>query len=237
MNDPSLTFKLEPAQEAELARFREHQAMLGKTELIAHIGHYEWSYELTCLLSCSEEYARIHGMSVQQVLEAHGSREGVFRLIHPDDLEMFKQAWRDLRREHAMEFEYRLVCDSGEVRHIREFAVEITDEEGTAIGAFGILQDISDTVKYERDLEYRDELARQTEALTDIGHFIYDEENECYVYVSEGLARIYGTTSEGYMRDVCSMQGLIVTSLPAARIACSNFASSAKMARYAGCAN
>ncbi|HKJ54214.1 MAG TPA: diguanylate cyclase [Gammaproteobacteria bacterium] len=206
MNDPSLTFKLEPALEAELARFRQHWDLLDKTELIAHIGHYEWSYELACVLSCSEQYARIHDMSVEQVLQAHGTREGVLRQIHPDDLEQFKSAWQVLGREHSVNRDYRLVCDSGEIRHIREFAVEVNDDQGVAIGAFGILQDVSDTVKYELDLEYRDELARQTETITDIGHFIYDEDNECYDYVSEGCARIYGSTPEAYKRKMRSVK-------------------------------
>jgi diguanylate cyclase (GGDEF)-like protein/PAS domain S-box-containing protein len=205
VTNPKLKIPANAALEAELSRFRQHQALLDKTELIAHIGHYEWSYELDCLLSCSREYARIHDMSVEQALEAQSSLAGVLRQVHPDDLQRFRQAGRDLRREHSMEREYRLMLASGELRYIREFAVEVTDTHGVAIGIFGILQDISDSVKHERDLEYRDELARQSEAITDIGHFIYDEENECYEYVSDGVARIYGTTAEAYMRDMRSI--------------------------------
>jgi diguanylate cyclase (GGDEF)-like protein/PAS domain S-box-containing protein len=214
VNNPKLTFEVEPALEAELARFREQRALLDRTELIAHIGHYEWSYQLDCLLACSEEYARIHDMSVKEVLRAHDSLEGFMRQIHPDDVDSFEQASETLRREHAVDRVYRLRCQSGEIRYIRECAVEVIDDQGDAIGAFGILQDISDTVRYERDLEYRDELARQSEALTDIGHFIYDEENQHYVYVSDGLARIYGTTAEGYMRDVSSFEDDLADILP-----------------------
>jgi diguanylate cyclase (GGDEF)-like protein/PAS domain S-box-containing protein len=203
-----------PALEAELSRFRQHQALLDKTELIAHIGHYEWSYELGCLLSCSEEYARMHDMSVAEVMEAHSSLEGVFRQVHADDLEKFRQSGDDIRQKHTLDRDYRLVLESGEVRHIREFAVEVNDEHGAAIGIFGILQDISDSVRYERDLEYRDELARQSEALTDIGHFIFDEDNQRYEYVSEGLARIYGTTAEAYMRDVRSVEDDLADVIP-----------------------
>ena len=203
-----------PALEAELGRFRQHRALLDKTELIAHIGHYEWSYELGCLLSCSEEYARMHDMTVDQVMEAHSSLEGVFRQVHPDDIEKFRKSGSGIRQHHTLNRDYRLILDSGEVRHIREFAVEVNDEQGTAIGTFGILQDISDSVRYERDLEYRDELARQSEALTDIGHFIFDEDNQRYEYVSEGLARIYGTTAEAYMRDVRSVEDDLADVIP-----------------------
>ena len=214
MNNPRLKIPPEAALEAELSRFRQHQALLDKTELIAHIGHYEWSYELDCLLSCSEEYARIHDMTVAEVLEAHSSLERVHNQVHPDDLERFRQAGQVLRREQSMDREYRLLLDSGELRHIREFAVEVTDENGEPIGLFGILQDISDSVRYERDLEYRDELARQSEAITDIGHFIYDEANEVYEYLSEGLARIYGYSADAYMRKMQSVSDDLSDILP-----------------------
>ena len=214
MTNPRIKIPPQAALEAELSRFRQHQALLDKTELIAHIGHYEWSYELDCLLSCSEEYARIHDMTAAEVLEAHSSLDGVVRQVHPDDLEPFRQAGQDLRRDHSLDREYRLVLESGELRHIREFAVEVADEQGESIGIFGILQDISDSVRYERDLEYRDELARQSEAITDIGHFIYDEVNERYEYVSDGLARIYGTTADVYMRDVRSLEDDLADILP-----------------------
>ncbi len=198
MSNPNPSLPARDALEAELCKFRQHEALLDKTELIAHFGHFEWSYELDCLLSCSEEYARIHDMSRDEILEAHNSWNKLLQQVHPDDRERFERSEQELRREKAIDIEFRILLGNGVIRHLREYAIEVVDENGVEIGTFGILQDISDTVKYERDLEYRDELARQTEAITDIGHFIYDEVNECYVYISEGCARIYGSTVEAY---------------------------------------
>lgn len=192
MINPKLTLPTDSALAAELAKFRQHQALLDKTELIAHIGHYEWSYDLDCLLSCSEEYARIHDMTVAQILLAQDSWQKLLRQGHPEDRKTFTDSIRVLRRDKAIEIEFRVLLKSGEVRHIREFAIEVTDAGGTAIGSFGIVQDVSARINYERDLEYRDELARQTEAITDSGHFIYDETNERYLYMSAGCGRIYG---------------------------------------------
>ena len=69
MSNPNPSIAPRDTLEAELVKFRQHKALLDKTELIAHIGHFEWSYDLECLLSCSEEYARIHDMSIDEVLE------------------------------------------------------------------------------------------------------------------------------------------------------------------------
>ncbi|UCH41477.1 MAG: PAS domain-containing protein [Gammaproteobacteria bacterium] len=206
MTNPKLTIAFDSALEAELAKFRQHQALLDRTEKIAHIGHFEWSYELDRLLSCSEEYARIHDMTVDEVMQAHSSREKVIEQVHPDDRVEFKKSAQALRRDKFIDIEFRLLTKNGEIRHIREFAIEVSDEDGTEIGTFGILQDISERVKHERDLEYRDELARQTEAITDIGHFIYDEDSERYVYMSDGCARIYGVTVQQCMTNVQSIE-------------------------------
>jgi diguanylate cyclase (GGDEF)-like protein/PAS domain S-box-containing protein len=206
MTNPNPTLSVDSALDAELAKFRQHQALFDRTELIAHIGHFEWSYELDRLLSCSEEYARIHDMTVEEVLAAHSSWQKFLQRIHPDDRDDFENSEQALRRDKSVDIKFRIILKSGEIRHIREFVIEVTDETDAAIGAFGILQDISERIKHERDLEYRDELARQTEAITDIGHFIYDESNERYVYMSEGCARIYGTTAEAYMEKVLSTE-------------------------------
>jgi len=214
VTNPNLTLAVDSALEAELAKFRQHQALLDRTERVAHIGHFEWSYELNRLLSCSEEYARIHAMSVPEIMLAHSDWQKVVQKVHPEDRDAFENSKLALRRDKSVDIEFRIILKSGEIRHIREFAIEVTDEAGTEIGVFGILQDVSDRIKYERDLEYRDELARQTEAITDIGHFIYDEENERYVYISEGCASIYGTTPEAYMARMQSIEDDLADVLP-----------------------
>ena len=145
-------------------------------------------------------------MTKAEVLAAHASWQKIVEQVHPDDRDEFINSKQVLGRDKSVDIEFRIILKSGEVRHIREFAVEVTDAAGNGIGAFGILQDISDRIKHERDLEYRDELARQTEAITDIGHFIYDEGNERYVYMSDGCARIYGVSAEEYSLKVQSAE-------------------------------
>ena len=108
MKYPELTIVSDSALEAELAKFRQHQALLDRTEKIAHIGHFEWSYDLDCLLSCSEEYARIHDMTVDEVMEAHSSWEKVIGQVHPDDRVEFENSEQNLRRDKSIDIEFRI---------------------------------------------------------------------------------------------------------------------------------
>ncbi len=190
---------------AELEKLHRRESLLVATEQAANIGHYEWSYELDRLESCSEKYASLFGMTIEEVMASQTSWASTLDQIHPDDHERYRLAATTLKNNKSLEIEYRIQRMDGSVRYVREFGVVFADENGREQGCFGILQDISKQVGYERDLEYRDELARQTEAITDIGHFIYDEIGERYVYLSEGCASIYGTTVEATMEKVLTV--------------------------------
>ncbi len=192
--------------EAELERCRRLLALYDATGQAAKIGHYEWSYLHDRLESCSEEYARIFEMSVDEALAAQGKWENTLDLVHPDDREAYRRNYAQLRDAGELDAVYRIVLSGGKTRHLREYGTVVRDDAGEPIGCFGIVQDITRQVKHESDLEYRDELARQAESITDIGHFIYDEEQDCYVYISDGFARIYGTTAEAYMAKVQSSE-------------------------------
>jgi diguanylate cyclase (GGDEF)-like protein/PAS domain S-box-containing protein len=194
--------QLEARLETLLRRLRLHAA----TERTALIGHYEWNRDLDCLESCSEEYAYLFNMTVEEALETQSSLEKTLQLIHPEDRDQYLKDTRIMHDSKSLEVEYRILLQDGSIKHMREFAVAIIDEDGVDHGSYGLLQDISKQVRYERDLEYRDELARQTEKLTDIGHYIFDEENECYIYLSEGFAQIHGSTVDECMKKVNSFE-------------------------------
>ena len=79
--------------------------------------------------------------------------------------------------------------------------------------SFGLLQDITERKIYQQklenhqqELENRDALTQQVEAVTDIGHFIYDLTNETYIYLSQGFAKIHGVTVDEYKSMVSSRE-------------------------------
>jgi diguanylate cyclase (GGDEF)-like protein/PAS domain S-box-containing protein len=170
------------------------------------IGYYEWNAETDQLQSCSEEYARLYNMSVEEVLQAQDSRVKMIAMVHPEDRPRYAAASQLKEDTGVLDVQYRFELEDGTVRHVREYAVSVTDGEGNETGIFGFLQDVTERVKTERDLEYRDELARQSEKITDIGHFIFDEVSETYSYVSEGFCRIHGYGVEEYQARVNSVE-------------------------------
>lgn len=78
--------------------------------------------------------------------------------IHPDDRELFDQAFATALAEGAAEVEFRLVRPDGEVRDIYSRATTTYDETGKPIAMAGISQDITERKRTE-------EAARRASAL------------------------------------------------------------------------
>ena len=72
---------------AELERLRRRDKLLDVSEQLANIGHCEWDFDNDCILSCSEGYARIFGMSIAEVMASQTSWDAVMQQIHIEDRE------------------------------------------------------------------------------------------------------------------------------------------------------
>ena len=191
---------------AELDKLRHRETLLDATEQIAHIGHCEWDYENDCIRSCSEGYARLFGMTVDEVVAAQDSWDKTLEQIHPDDRERYRNSYESQEKLGSHEIEYRLCRADGELRYIYETGTVEFDGDGRPIAAFGLLQDITERKQHELELESRDALAQQAEAIVDIGHFIFDIATETYSYISPGFAQIHGVSVDEYLSMVKTVE-------------------------------
>ncbi len=138
----------------ELA-LRESREALALAQRQARIGNWRWSVERDELISCSEEYARIHGVGMDEI---HEVRKNKFEnLIHPDDREAVR---RELRRVDAdgvdYEFEYRIIRADGEIRHVLQIGEAVP---GPAREQTGTLQDITERKLAEVEVQAAREAA------------------------------------------------------------------------------
>ena len=186
----------------EFENLLEQSELLDATELIAQIGHCRWDYRKNRLISCSQGYARIFNLSVEEIIALQSSWEQSLSQIHPEDRDKYLAAYYAQQETGNYTVEYRFTRNDGEVRWLREAGILELDENNEVTDAFGIIQDITEHVIHQQDLENGQELHRQVEAITDIGYFINDEELDEYLYISPGFARIHGRTVEEYMQFV-----------------------------------
>lgn len=129
---------------------------------LAGIGYYVWDAIDDRCVFCSEQHARIHGLTPEEYIQRAAALDEKFTLVHPDDRDSVKQMMRELRDGNAIEIEYRAVTENGEARYVREYVEPVFDEDGRIVREIGTSQDVTAQRRTEAQL-------RQAQKLEAIG--------------------------------------------------------------------
>jgi len=187
------------------------QELLQTLSAAISIGYWEWDETTKRPSYFSKEMAGILGISLDSLREMYQCEEDYFPFVHPDDLEHYINNLSVILnpahpRGLAHIFEYRIVRPNDEVRYVRELEYGIQVEDGIVTRSFGAIQDITGLKERQWDLEKRNVLVQQFEAIPEIGHYIWNIDAEKYKYVSQGLASIYGVTTSKFTQQVNSLK-------------------------------
>jgi PAS domain S-box-containing protein len=139
--------------EIERHRLRRREVLFDATQQLGHFGYCDWDYGNGRIKSCTTEYARIFGMSIEEVIASQDSWGKVLEQIHPDDREHYAVSYQKKLGTGSHEVEYRVFRKDGEIRHIKEIGVVFYDTEGKEIDSMGLVQDITDQKNLEQSLQ------------------------------------------------------------------------------------
>ena len=160
-------------------------------EEVGQLGYWDWDEGLDRLVSCSEQYARIFGMTIEEIYAASACYEDDLKLVHPDDRGRFDWHHRAfLENRSALDIEYRIVTSTGTVRHVHEISAGVFDESGKPIRSFGTLQDITARKHAENELRRSHALYKQAARLGRMGHWEWDEKTDRLIACSQQYADI-----------------------------------------------
>lgn len=153
-------------KEAE-KRLRNSEERLRQATQLARIGYYVWdAIEDRCLF-CSDEHARIHGLSPDEYIARASVLDAAFSLTHPDDRDAVKGAMKDLRSGKPIDIEYRTITPSGESYYVREIAEPVFDEAGRVVQEIGASQDVTERASAEQEVrELNEHLEQRIEERT-----------------------------------------------------------------------
>jgi PAS domain S-box-containing protein len=139
---------------------RRNEERLQQATRLARIGYWIWDAVADRCIYCSEEHARIHGVSVDEYMARASTLDGDFSFVHPGDKKECGAAFRALRNGTGFDMEYRVATPDGETRYVREIARPIFDETGTVIQEHGTIQDITESKQAEEALRQSEERFR-----------------------------------------------------------------------------
>jgi two-component system sensor histidine kinase/response regulator len=177
----------ETALHEAMARDRESHRLLVMAESVAHVGHWRQDVHAKSVF-WSEEMFRILGLTVgDQPPTVHA-----IDVYHPDDLERII-ALADEATAEGVHFEFlaRIIRQDGEIRNIFTRAHIERANDGSIVGIFGIIMDVTERTQAEAAL--REEEGRYrllAENSTDIV-FRLNPDNRL-VYVSPAVQELTG---------------------------------------------
>ena len=131
-------------------RLPKTDALYRETERLAKLGHWEWDEVADRCIYCSEELARLHGVSVAELLDRATSLEADLEWVHPDDRQRYRAMSDELLEYRGdLEIEYRLLQPDGTYLEVREVQTPVLDEHGALVRSIGFVQDMTERKRAE----------------------------------------------------------------------------------------
>jgi PAS domain S-box-containing protein len=187
------------ALEAEVRRLRQREAFFNATQEMANLGYCEWDYDTGAIISCTQSYARIFGMSIEEVIESHSSITRFLSLVHPDDRDRCADSYRSPVKSNSVDVEYRITRKDGAIRFIKEVAILSQENPQQGDHTVVLIQDITEHRKMRTEIEKSATKLKIAAQTAKLGYWHFDEVNNFYLDVSEEYADIFGYSVDEFL--------------------------------------
>ncbi|MCZ6859219.1 MAG: PAS domain-containing protein [Alphaproteobacteria bacterium] len=118
------------------------EARLANAQRIAGLGNWDWNIE-TDAVWWSDEFYRLLDVEAGDVEECYQS---FLAAVHEDDRARFEEVvGGGLRSLSAFSLDHRLVQPNGDVRHVRQQAEAVCDDDGKPVRMTGVVHDITES--------------------------------------------------------------------------------------------
>ena len=130
------------------ATLSESESALAKAQEIANIGNWRWSITDDRLISFSEQFAKIYGVSLGD--DPAQASILIKQAVHPGDRDRSTAVINKAVHEGGgFSVDYRILLPNGDIRHVIEVGQVVSGESG--IDRIGTLQDITERKRAEEE--------------------------------------------------------------------------------------
>jgi PAS domain S-box-containing protein len=167
---------------------RLSEQLYKQAQALAHVGNWTWDLQTNKLEWTNELYA-IHGLDPASDIISY---EKIASFNHPDDIEKVSTAIQEAMRSlQPYNFHYRIILPDGNLKHLHARGEVMVNEDGQPYKMLGTLQDVTERQELIEQLQLRDELYRESQALSHHGNWTWIiKENR--ILWSDELYRIFG---------------------------------------------
>ena len=166
---------------------------------VAGLGYYVWDVLEDRCIFCSEEHARLHGLSPEEYIARAATIDEEFCLTHPEDRALVKERVQAMRNGEKVAFEYRILLADKTVRHVSEIIHPAFDSSGRVIREIGTSRDITDDKLAQQARRESERRLKSAAQMAKLGHYVWDLVEDRCLYCSDELARMHGMTAEEYV--------------------------------------
>lgn len=176
---------------------RDQRHQLAAAHQLARLGYWSWTGGIAGAplknSVWSREAAAITGIDSATAEAAMLADTFEEQFVHPDDLLRLLKAIGDLREQRVERYDidYRLKQPQGGEIWVRSLAEHRKDAQGRLIGAFGILQDISERKRAEAEVRQAHQSLANAQRIAHVGNW-YRDMATGQVYWSDEVFRILG---------------------------------------------
>src|SRR6266853_4488355 len=155
-------------QEQLTQKLRRREAYLAEAQRLSRTGSFGWNYGATGELTWSEETYRICGFD-SSIRPTH---ELVRDRVHPDDLQVWQQAFDRAAEGKEVDFENRLVMPDGKVKFLHTVAYGV-QKDGKFVEMIGTVMDITERKRAEETLRQSEAYLAEAQRLSQTGSWAW----------------------------------------------------------------
>ncbi|SHJ74336.1 PAS domain-containing protein [Pseudozobellia thermophila] len=161
-------------------------------EQLSAIGHWRYNV-ITTDFEWSDNVYRIYDFDIGTSINF----EKYLTHLHPDDRQMVSDITEEFKRTKKFrKFKHRALHRDGSVRTVEMMGSVISSTNNQAIEIFGTIQDITDRIDSQKDLQLKNQLLTFTTEMTKVGYWQWDTVNNQETW-SDNLYDMFGREKTG----------------------------------------